>query len=76
MDLHVIHNGEKFDLQDDPGNGEDHGTSIITLKNVNKKKGIYRFYAHILKPKELMNETFKIFYFNCDTVKVIDSPVL
>lgn len=56
-------------------NGGDNGTSIITLKNVNQKQGVYRFYANITDTSKF-SEHFKIFYFNCDTVKVIESPIL
>ena len=59
-----------------PSNNDevDNGTSVISLKDVSKKKGIFRFYAKIIDNTKLRKENIKIFYFNCDTVKVIESP--
>ena len=77
LDLNVIDASGVHNCNSYQNKGkDDNGTSMITLKDIHKKEGIYRFYAHILEPEKLANETLKIFYFNCDTVKVIESPIL
>jgi len=80
LDIYVVNpDGNHIPSNNIPSNNNeevDNGTSVISLKDVSKKSGIFRFYAKIIDKKKIRNESIKIFYFNCDTVKVIESPYI